>query len=860
MAEWHFGEGSGTSVADEVGAHDIDLDTPTDPGYTWTTKGVETEDGVVQTPSITGVRTVAMLCRVAKDEPSGFILSYGGSGGNGILASDAGPTGTVHTASSRGVVPIYARASGQSAYRLNRGGWYVLFAELATASNTKLGLGGRHSATTSRCSEFGVAWAAAFSDVLTDAERQRIYLMARKLSASRSFYIDYRDCPTPAKLVAVWGQSNAEGRAKIANLSASDQANASPAGVYVSSRNTLTTAPLVMGTNNQTDAPSTDFGPEMGMAWMAEDDSVSLYLSKYAIGATYLADPGSTSWSIDRDPASSYFNLALRNLWTVEADMLNAGVGPDLAGVCWMQGEQDATSATYGAEYGENLKVFVDKCREQVGDATAKFCVARIRAEDPTFNEDGVASVRRYQEVIGSVDPNMSWIDTDEMTLKVDDVHYDADGMKLLGEAFYADLFGAPDDDDSSSVGGFSPMIHGPRLKPGQLPRLYYQVTTSGGSPKTDLLHTGVTSTGHRTYTNGVASAVVPGGAVVAGSITSNHATGSVGVVNAAAGLYFNDAAVGAASDSVDEAEAVIVLSDSDLVVWPIRHVVDKKTSAVADVIGAPAGDSIAADIAAVKTDTGNLVSRITSTLFDGITSMASLLGVLAGKSTDATALAEINATDGGATYDNTAESLEALGELIESNGAGVGPKTVEITVTDSDDDPIVGAAVRITLDSENYATTTGSDGVATFNVVNDGNWTVVITKQDYSFSGATLTVSGDTTEAYEMTANTPPTPSDPTLCVARVYFALNGTPVEGASVTASLGVDSAADSMILSKSKTSTTTDVSGYAQLELVRQENFTTGTGKYEIKLLHNGITHWSKTVAMPNASSAWIEDLS
>lgn len=79
--------------------------------------------------------------------------------------------------------------------------------------------------------------------------------------------------------------------------------------------------------------------------------------------------------------------------------------------------------------------------------------------------------------------------------------------------------------------------------------------------------------------------------------------------------------------------------------------------------LGAPAGASVSADIAAVKTDTGNLVTRITSTLFNGITSLAQWLGLLAGKQTgNATARTELRATGAGSgTFDETTDSQEAL-------------------------------------------------------------------------------------------------------------------------------------------------------------------------------------------------------
>jgi hypothetical protein len=77
--------------------------------------------------------------------------------------------------------------------------------------------------------------------------------------------------------------------------------------------------------------------------------------------------------------------------------------------------------------------------------------------------------------------------------------------------------------------------------------------------------------------------------------------------------------------------------------------------------LGAPAGVSVSADVAAVKTDTGNLVARITSTLFSGITYLSRWLGAVAGKTADSSTLTEIQATTAGAGYTNTTDSLEAL-------------------------------------------------------------------------------------------------------------------------------------------------------------------------------------------------------
>ena len=84
-------------------------------------------------------------------------------------------------------------------------------------------------------------------------------------------------------------------------------------------------------------------------------------------------------------------------------------------------------------------------------------------------------------------------------------------------------------------------------------------------------------------------------------------------------------------------------------------------TNVLVNRLGTPAGASVAADIASVKTDTTTLLSRITSTLFSGITYLSRWLGTIAGKTADSTTLTEIQATTAGAGFNNTTDSLEAL-------------------------------------------------------------------------------------------------------------------------------------------------------------------------------------------------------
>ncbi len=79
--------------------------------------------------------------------------------------------------------------------------------------------------------------------------------------------------------------------------------------------------------------------------------------------------------------------------------------------------------------------------------------------------------------------------------------------------------------------------------------------------------------------------------------------------------------------------------------------------------LGAPVGASISADVAVVDGNVDTLITRITSTIFAGITSLAEWLGLLAGKQAgDATARTEMRASGAGSgTFDETTDSVEAI-------------------------------------------------------------------------------------------------------------------------------------------------------------------------------------------------------
>lgn len=455
ISQWRFREGTGTTVADEIGSNDINLDTPTTPNYTWTARGIQLTAGLVQTPSITSVRTVAFLYRVVRGDTN-FLLSGGPSGsGSGILGDSVTTAYTHHVGGVRGVTPTKFRASnGTAAYRLNRGAWKVAFCEFSSAGNSVIGFGGRHSTTTSRCADFEIAGAVAYSGQLNDANRLAIYNAYRTIAANRGFYIDWRDCPTTEDMYWLWGESNADGRALISGLSAGEQAKSLSRNYFVrNSGSTLSFGPaptaLTLGNdpNNVNDA--TIFGPIIAVAWERQDDNTitrNLHCVMSGTGSTYMALGGvgsstsGTSWNAAELPAAGLFWLSMRAVWDAEDDLLLDGIGPKLAGTVTSIGLNDATNTAHTtdtATYQALLQATHDAIETYLAAPDLPMVMLKTHNSDPGSNATALGHVRAAQVAFAAANSNVELIDTDATGLNVDSVHYSAAGMKTLGPLIY---------------------------------------------------------------------------------------------------------------------------------------------------------------------------------------------------------------------------------------------------------------------------------------------------------------------------------------------------------------------------------------------------------------------------------------
>jgi hypothetical protein len=259
-------------------------------------------------------------------------------------------------------------------------------------------------------------------------------------------------------------------------------------------------------------------------------------------------------------------------------------------------------------------------------------------------------------------------------------------------------------------------------------------------------------------------------------------------------------------------------------------------------------------DSSGITTLLGRIAGNIRTSADDVSAETAQTAAVRSGLALEAT-LTDIKGA-GFATGTDSLKELRDAVDGIDAGGAGAGARTVTITVLVSSL-PVQNARVRLTMDLASYVASTNSSGQAVLNV-DDGTYTVAISKPSYSFAGASLSVAANVSQSYTVTANSPSNPGPAGTCL--VTFGVVdefGDPVQGAEVMAELnGTQQASGSLIVSTDRKKYT-DTEGLARLVLIQGGEFTTGDGIYDITIKTRNRTIKARYQA-PDTSTA-IADL-
>ena len=143
---------------------------------------------------------------------------------------------------------------------------------------------------------------------------------------------------------------------------------------------------------------------------------------------------------------------AMMNHVNTQISVLEAqGHTVNIEGFAWIQGESDADDNTEVAgRYGINLAGFIDAVRTDLSVPDMPFIYNRLNIGTDYINEDGV---RAGQEWVSANVPHVVMLDVDDVPLKPDLHHYDAESKVLLGEMFADAMLFGPLKEDFNSDG-----------------------------------------------------------------------------------------------------------------------------------------------------------------------------------------------------------------------------------------------------------------------------------------------------------------------------------------------------------------------------------------------------------------------
>lgn len=241
----------------------------------------------------------------------------------------------------------------------------------------------------------------------------------------------------PSKSDTTWvfifaGQSNMVGQGRKSELDPYEIESVPNIKIWNTNKNKWGTISNVL---------NTQFGPEVGAAYAlgTQYPTKSIRFIKLAVGGTSLA--------VDWDPAKSgsLYNKLMNRVHKALENLHNKRVPFQVKAVFWMQGEQDSKDSRHPEHanaYEHNLKNLIGKFRSDMNQPELPFIFGRIHnklihAKPHAGLDFGQANVvRKAMAKVDSTKYNTEMINTDDLPLIADHIHFNTKGLIILGNRF----------------------------------------------------------------------------------------------------------------------------------------------------------------------------------------------------------------------------------------------------------------------------------------------------------------------------------------------------------------------------------------------------------------------------------------
>ena len=185
-------------------------------------------------------------------------------------------------------------------------------------------------------------------------------------------------------------------------------------------------------------------GPELSFArQVTQETGAPIAIIKCAAGGTHLGG----DWNPDEPSGFEMYPLALDLVRESLADLDQQGIDYRLEGFMWHQGENDMFNEEYMANYGDNLKNFLARWRQDLKAPDLKFYIGELCTKT-IWGMDlrpRMYAISKGQKAVTASDPNAQYIPTSHVGVEIGGgaglhYHYGTLGQLEHG-ANYADAY-----------------------------------------------------------------------------------------------------------------------------------------------------------------------------------------------------------------------------------------------------------------------------------------------------------------------------------------------------------------------------------------------------------------------------------
>lgn len=247
-------------------------------------------------------------------------------------------------------------------------------------------------------------------------------------------------CPGEvAELVVLFGQSNAEGSAPLAELPAHERG--SHPGLRIWNDVVGQWQPLVPGENNMLFPQVPRVGPEIGMAAIAALQAQPVWLVKFAVAQSSLG-PSPGPYSEWGPGAGELYGELLRRIDAAALGVRALGLVPRVRLVCMMQGESDSLDPVLAAAYSGNLDALLRQLRADLllrglqGTAPPRLRLGLVQTGLQRVGFSAAEVVRAAQWAVAGQLSDCKALETNALQVEADRVHFALGGSRELGRAF----------------------------------------------------------------------------------------------------------------------------------------------------------------------------------------------------------------------------------------------------------------------------------------------------------------------------------------------------------------------------------------------------------------------------------------